>query len=643
MPVVTVRVHPAAMAQLDPGPGLEAFSRKANTVKHRPRRLPYSAARADGESLSSWIDRTARLLDLQRRDLWLHVGLIDKAQQQPTAYGVVLPPSRRRTLSATTGMSEIDIDSLLLSRYSVTVVPWDKLNTSDAASIRGWARSAWVFVWPSHACPQCVRETEGVWQLAWKLPWSFACPAHHSYLLSECPSCGGRLQGNVLDARQSLLCCASAPGLTRARSDGRARSRRHPDDICGALVGDFHAPAATSDAIGLQRRLNHLISLGETAGDDLPSLEEVRRLTTFALYLGVPELLTDSDPVVRRRFEQHIESRDVQIARRGDHAAAKYRQYSLPIVDPLLAAGALTVAGRLAYADDLDTAWQHVMDTVFSAHPNAAGQWWQLQKFWTPPAKHAGPLERARTRTVFVVSSLDGRARTRGRRSPSDVNSRHVPALLWPEAYRFLADGLIERGSVVAGRRFAALSLARHVQPDLSDWAAATDALGLDAIYVANCYRWIGRFRREGCGRLFESRLDHLARQLLECHDRVDYRQRREAFADLDIADDDWTSIGAASGVDAGDRWWLRRRHQAAAWLWETLTGGDWHHAPSLHLAQLSPHERGVASNAYIYYFKGKHLPKVEAALTEFAGVLLQRHQLDGPLTMDLRSIREVP
>lgn len=565
------------------------------------------------------------------------MGLTDRTLSQPAAYGVTLPPDRRRMLAGATGLSDAVISPLLLSRYSPAVLPWDTLDLTRPAAIRQWARSAWVFVWPSHACPECVRESGGVWKLRWKLPWSFVCPLHRRYLLASCQACGTRLQSNVLDHRQQLVCCASAPDLIRPRFDGRARVRRHPDDICGAEVGDFTSASASSEAMELQSRIDALVEGTDQVADaHTHSLDEIRRLATFALYLGVPELLPDADPAVRDRFAEHVDERDVALARRGGRAAAKDRQYSLPIVDPLLAAGAMTVGGRLAFADDVEAIWGQVMDVVFDNLPNAATQWTQLNKFWTAPTRHASALERARIRSMYVVSSLDGRSRSL-RPAHADLDARHVPALLWPNAYRFLADEVMEHGWAVDGRRFAAIAFARHLQPDLGDWKAAARALDLDPRCTANAHRWMGRFRREGTGRILEQRLDVLAEELALTSKRVDYRQRREVLAHFDeVAPADWASICTASGVDAEQHWWSLRRPQAAAWLWETLTGGDWHHAPSLGLAARPPEERRVVANAYVSYFKANHLPKVETALAEFAATLLRRHHLAGPVSLDL-------
>ena len=49
-----------------------------------------------------------------------------------------------------------------------------------------WARAS-----GSRYCPQCLVESGGRWQLAWRLGWSFACLKHACLLADVCPKCAG--------------------------------------------------------------------------------------------------------------------------------------------------------------------------------------------------------------------------------------------------------------------------------------------------------------------------------------------------------------------------------------------------------------------------------------------------------------------
>lgn len=240
----------------------------------------------------------------------------------------------------------------------------------------------------SNACPQCLASTDGVWRLKWKLPWTFACVDHGAYLVHECAVCGARLQSNILDRRQQHRCCATdADAAERPRKDGGGRVRRHADDICGARISEIEASPSGPEALTLQSRIHELLdATGIAATPAAARLAELRRPTTFMLYVGTPGLLSGADERVQERFAVHFAERDIEVKRRGVDSLAQDRQYSLPITDPLLAAGAMTAAARLVYSDDLhdlpESAWQEILarsrvkpDSYWPARRSQAAAW----------------------------------------------------------------------------------------------------------------------------------------------------------------------------------------------------------------------------------------------------------------------------
>src|SRR5689334_1903926 len=106
------------------------------------RRMAYCAEVTEGESLSSWVDRTASELDVQRRDVWLHLGLIDHPQGYPVAYGVDLGDRHRWSLNAASGLWGEDVDRMLLRRYDGVGLRFESLDLAAPASVRTWARTA---------------------------------------------------------------------------------------------------------------------------------------------------------------------------------------------------------------------------------------------------------------------------------------------------------------------------------------------------------------------------------------------------------------------------------------------------------------------------------------------------------------------
>lgn len=121
------------------------------------RRLPYTAHVADGDSLPSWIDRTAERMNVQRRDLWLHMGLMDGSQTRAPAYGLVIAPERLEDLSFTTGLELDVINGMLLSRFDPKILPWYTVGLTKPASIQTWSRGAW------HSCARRTH-ARSAWQ-----------------------------------------------------------------------------------------------------------------------------------------------------------------------------------------------------------------------------------------------------------------------------------------------------------------------------------------------------------------------------------------------------------------------------------------------------------------------------------------------
>ncbi|WP_199514919.1 TniQ family protein [Nucisporomicrobium flavum] len=595
--------------------------------------LAVRAQPAHGESLPSWVDRTAAINGVQRRHMWYHLGLIEDVAEMPVAYGVTLTPNVRTMVEQASGIAEVTIDQMLLSRYAGTAMDMARLDLNDRRTVAAWARTAWAYIWASRACPACLRDSPGVWHLRWKTPWAFVCPDHQAYLIAICPDCGARLQSNTRDGRQQHLCCGSVPETGRGRVDGKPRRRRHTNDICGLEIGQAAQQPADRDAVLLQRRVDMLFDSAndsDTRGKSRQRLTELRSLLTFVLYIGVPGMLSDADPLLRDRFIRHVAVRDAQVPRKGSQAQEAYRSYTLPPSDPLLIAAAVTVAGRLAFADNVADACRRFVDQASGEMPDCKARWRQLDKFWRPPDRFAYSLREARDRHLWAVSaSLDGRSQ---RRHPTArVDSRHVPALMWPDAYSYLSDDVLRAGWEIPSRRFCALALARTVEPALNDWATAAAALGLPEHVAAHCYLLTHRMRADGTGELFHHRLTALTETLNSRTKPIDYRRRRSALTSLtDVPGKDWANVCDAHGFDPHSPKWQRHRVHAAAWLWATLTGGDWHHAPSLGLAQLPAKERRLTTQRYNIYFQQQQLPKIETGMRKLAQTLLRRHRLTG-------------
>lgn len=210
--------------------------------------LPICLSPGEGEAFASWVDRAAADLALPLSTLLVAMGLAEERPGEvismPRAYGVTLTASELAAVCATTGCPPERIASTLLAHYGGRVFD---LADVDLATGRGFSHLAvrhWVYASGSSFCSDCLVESGGVWRLAWKLPWSFACTRHARLLGGLCPACGQRPR----DKRRTKLgpqLPASVPTPTSCSTslrqspvrDGRTFAR------CGFQLGGIELPS----------------------------------------------------------------------------------------------------------------------------------------------------------------------------------------------------------------------------------------------------------------------------------------------------------------------------------------------------------------------------------------------------------------
>lgn len=147
-----------------------------------PDRLPIAVAPLPGEALDSWIAAYARRLRTTTNDLITHLGLGGTRLNQ---MALRLHEHEAAGLEQITG-----VDRQVLT--AMTLAPYDGL----AIAIHP-ARRALLARFPAgrfggasaRYCPACLERDEGRGPVAWRLPWSFACPLHQVLLADFCPAC----------------------------------------------------------------------------------------------------------------------------------------------------------------------------------------------------------------------------------------------------------------------------------------------------------------------------------------------------------------------------------------------------------------------------------------------------------------------
>jgi hypothetical protein len=550
--------------------------------------------------------------------------LTTKLSAQPIAYGAVLDDASLQAVMHTTGASAADVGRMLLSRYADTAIDFAGLDLQRPRSVRAWVRDTWAWVWASHACPGCLAQNPNVWLLAWKLPWTFVCTKHNTYLLDSCPRCGARLQSNVLDARQASQCCGTPPDTALGPNRrGEPRARRSHHAICGVQVAELDALPATAADVILQKRIDALLhadSAHQVQARD--TLDTIRSLTQMVRYLGNAHLANGAPDAIVENWRQHIHQRDPATRPPGKGGRPLYRTLRVSPANPLVARTLISTAWDL-YTAETDAPWL-TFAGYDTPNPIQRDAWTQLLKFWTPPDMFVGRLNRIRDRGKFTVAAaLDGRATHATAQWPS-LRSDHVPQLLGPDVTASLFDDDFGRRAF-STRAFAALSLARLLHPGLSTWSAAAAALHLPTTVTAQCYRLHSQVGQQDRGASFGDRLAALAERLEGDAPPVDYGQRRRALAGLNLLEEEWATICRDSHFAADHPQYVNWSRYAAAWLWEHLTGGDWHHAPALELQLLDVPARQVRSNAYVRYWCANHVDTFRPALVNHGDDLLAR------------------
>ena len=598
----------------------------ANSVAIR--RLPVVPTRCRGESFASWIDRLADGLKISRTDAWKATGLLASNEQLPHAYGVRLSQTAAANLVDSTGVR--DATDMLLAHYDGGAVEIGALSRHWTAAT--WARTYWVFVGNSGLCPDCLVESDGIWQLAWKTAWTFGCATHRRFLTYRCPRCGSHWQSNARDVRQRKLCCRHV-----RRAYGHVRSAF--DEICGYPASQAPTlPLESPRTIALLERVGCLLD----PAADLPLPDGLTRRAAFnylldmartVLHIATPASFPeDLDIASKAAVAAHIEHREIEGPRRGEEALAGVRAYRLPPTNGPLVAAVLRVAAPIVLSGDAGEDVDHFLSTALATRAGKR-RWVELRRYWKPPERLAPYFRTASHSALFPLGvALDGRSHhTRSPAKPGVVTARHVPQVLWPEIHLQLSDGIecLRGGSELANRRFTAMALVRQIDPTVTTWDRAAAALDFPAEYAAIGHQRTPKLRHDMRGHEFSRRLEALHNAMASDARLIDYAHRRHALAGLvGIPGRQWATVLRESGMTppSGAQ---RLPRLAAAWIWCEATCGDYHLAPALGRLVSTASERKLEYKAYTS-FLARYLPRMEQQLRDLVSEILATRHLPG-------------
>jgi TniQ len=145
--------------------------------------LPVRVEPVDGEAIDSWLEATARSMDLTLSALVRRLNL--EAVAHPP-WLVKLSWDQLREIEYATGVLPHVAEAMTLADYDGTALQIQvlshRLDTTFPYGPLSWSRF----------CPGCLAESGGRWQLIWRLGWSFACVKHQCLLVDRCPDCGER-------------------------------------------------------------------------------------------------------------------------------------------------------------------------------------------------------------------------------------------------------------------------------------------------------------------------------------------------------------------------------------------------------------------------------------------------------------------
>ncbi len=213
------------------------------------RTLPLRIPRVPGEGLDSWLDalavRNAAPLSQMIEALGLSDGMSRHDFAKPL-WTTALTSQESEHLAFATGVDQEQLRDMTLARWQGRAIQID-LQRRRVDRHRLWGRSC-----GSRYCPACLKETEGRWQLSWRLAWTFACTRHRMLLADSCPSCDAipRTRANYLGTLPVLGTCPTESG-------DRLRNR------CNQDLAQAAAPVLEEDSplIRTQRMIADLIEV----------------------------------------------------------------------------------------------------------------------------------------------------------------------------------------------------------------------------------------------------------------------------------------------------------------------------------------------------------------------------------------------
>ncbi|WP_242498200.1 TniQ family protein [Nocardioides glacieisoli] len=435
-----------------------------------------------GESLESFVHWCARRLCCSPAAVTEHLGL-----PLSTSAGHLNRDLADPDLARAAPILGVPTESL----RDATLRKWDWLRLRPERGKRGSPLGAWQRGSGARYCYACLNESEGRWQLAWYLHWTFACPKHGVLLHSTCRGCGRapRTQkpnaSSLTDANALDLNCGCGSQAIRSISESRL-SHDDPRLATQQRIARVLSLAPTDQAVA------------HTAGVATPASEWLTDLTLVTHFI-VLSLVAEGnkDAFTASTSGYDVEELAKPTAWRASLAARGARSTTRGVTPQVLqrelvtsaadVGACVTLADTLLASDDVDhlragLLWMPTRWRVQTQQRAARGQFACSDTLMEAIAGHV-----RQTRDNWFAAL---RAKHRLRPELDDHVTQHFPAALHPRVRPWLTviRGDLSEAAVIAGLLAGSrhpkrvhdtarhLGLA-HVASDLADaWVQLTSS-----------------------------------------------------------------------------------------------------------------------------------------------------------------------
>jgi DNA-binding transcriptional ArsR family regulator len=496
------------------------------------RTLPLRVPILPGEALDSWLEALARRHQVTIGTLVTALGW--HMPSSPGGLVASLPAQVLRRLEHQAGLPAGRLDDAVLDRY----LPLGPVQR------RG-----------SRYCPSCLAERDGRWLLAWRLGWTFACPAHGLLLCDTCPACEQPPRGR-----------AGRAGLNPPGSCANT-IKRH--EYCGADLRQVTPRRLGPDhpVLAAQRWTAILLTLDDSRparnGD---ALSDLGIAASWLLRQAPAAQFAGSGPQALAAWREQDQQ---------PPAAGRQPGRFPPASAALTAALAATAMTVLTGSDEraIEQIRALLPPRAGPRRPRPAGlpapRWRQLSsaaraRFLRALDPDIGPADRIRYRTGTPQAAIPD--------DPPELlaaRARAIPQLLWPDwAIRLMPARGFAPGpfrSTIAACLLLPGHPARGTRTAITTLHAYRSALAIGAVL---------RALADGGHDTVLTAISCLAGYLDTGGSRIDYQRRRDLIPVSTITAGQWRDLCYGAVAHPGE---ARRHQHAQRYLFQLLTGADLH------------------------------------------------------------------